>query len=337
MRYHEREDVILSKTRKMVDFFQCVKFCVNRILQVRDGVPDPALVLQYEKLAREARMPCGTFIEGGNRVRKPPTRLQEKENNLRLANMSRRFSNSKKMAHEVSKLRSSREDWKKEALALRAKIEDVDRKASTPNSTPSSSRSTKTRCQDLGIPADTTALNAQNSEHVNKIMKDIEHSMSSHNKVVAHDSPDVGDHTESRMFLVFLHEHMTKRKAFTHDLLTYKLLRTCNTDANHILPDQKVCNVCGHARESATHKSICEHVWMPELEAIMESGKLTDDLKEYLSSDEALTMLSYQNLGGNVAQRPRQRLRKVTSTTAEMRQQSAKTTKSRASKRRRKH
>ncbi|GAB5357216.1 hypothetical protein AAMO2058_000355200 [Amorphochlora amoebiformis] len=98
MRYHEREDVILSKTRKMV----------------RDGVPDPALVLQYEKLAREARMPCGTFIEGGNRVRKPPTRLQEKENNLRLANMSRRFSNSKKMAHEVSKLRSSREDWKKE-------------------------------------------------------------------------------------------------------------------------------------------------------------------------------------------------------------------------------
>ncbi|GAB5373406.1 hypothetical protein AAMO2058_001748700 [Amorphochlora amoebiformis] len=375
MRYHEREDVILSKTRKMV----------------RDGVPDPALVLQYEKLAREARMPCGTFIEGGNRVRKPPTRLQEKENNLRLANMSRRFSNSKKMAHEVSKLRSLCEDWKKEALALRAKIEDVDRKASTPNSTPSSSRSTKTRypgdwkstdvtaiarmgrrcmnlvlaifgknrvqpyvyamlielpvqlklyqsrCQDLGIPADTTALNAQNSEHVNKIMKDIEHSMSSHNKVVAHDSPDVGDHTESRMFLVFLHEHITKRKAFTHDLLTYKLLRTCNTDANHILPDQKVCNVCGHARESATHKSICEHVWMPELEAIMESGKLTDDLKEYLSSDEALTMLSYQNLGGNVAQRPRQRLRKVTSTTAEMRQQRAKTTKSRASKRRRKH
>ncbi|GAB5366155.1 hypothetical protein AAMO2058_001120500 [Amorphochlora amoebiformis] len=806
MRHHEREDVILSKTRKMV----------------RDGVPDPALVLQYEKLAREARMPCGTFIESGNRVRKPPTRLQEKENNLRLANMS----HSKKMAHEVSKLRSLCEDWKKEALALRAKIEDVDRKASTPNSTPSSSRSTKTRypsdsaearrkrkrlsraiganklklsaeaeaeinlctkflckisyedlrvlrrgvnrslgkkkarrmglateanlkgavriakaevvqrglkilgslegvddtseglirdprhvleqildlhvsnlsckylnkdcllfdyngdlkeikigvrvgtdgfplvstqpsftqasvsfscfqhnsifftrvlmysahpenhpatikglhyifdsfnemltdsaanrltwngvkvtlvgvmptvdwamacklinchgasslmvgymlkisrddweeklagasdediqrltitpemrkqmgedikqymddwdtkwraanpqapakifeqqqreelkakcfmtrnpqkglpfslwqdfihcvlhgkiriasrqakcfafldpdisasfaayaelktlsrdllkitdkkgssvnlngrqaslffrkipeiisarmegkrnvkellfvvhlmiccsirdiigrvmitsdwkstdvtaiarmgrrcmnlvlaifgknrvqpyvyamlielpvqlklyqsrCQDLGIPADTTALNAQNSEHVNKIMKDIEHSMSSHNKVVAHDSPDVGDHTESRMFLIFLHEHITKRKAFTHDLLTYKLLRTCNTDANHILPDQKVCNVCGHARESATHKSICEHVWMPELEAIMESGKLTDDLKEYLSSDEALTMLSYHNLGGNVAQCPRQRLRKVTSTT----------------------
>ncbi|GAB5354668.1 hypothetical protein AAMO2058_000138700 [Amorphochlora amoebiformis] len=117
------------------------------------------------------------------------------------------------------------------------------------------------RCRKLGNRADTTALNAQNSEHVNKILKEIEHTQSAHVRVVGSDSLEVKDHTESRVFAVFLHEYITKTQALLLDLYTNSELKMFNMADNRILPAANDCSVCALANRTRTPPSATTYGW----------------------------------------------------------------------------
>ncbi|GAB5368756.1 hypothetical protein AAMO2058_001347400 [Amorphochlora amoebiformis] len=128
---------------------------------------------------------------------------------------------------------------------------------------------------------------------------------------LARDSLDVKDKTESRVFAVFLHEYITKTQALLLDLYTNSELKTFNTADNHISP-LPMTVACVDALAKDAHTSICNHVWMADIE----TGRLSDELAAFLWSEEAQDTLSKSDLRQDIAPRPRESVHKVFTDTA---------------------
>jgi hypothetical protein len=141
-------------------------------------------------------------------------------------------------------------------------------------------------CVRLEVPTDTTGLNAQCSEHVNKVLKQIERTISNHVSLTAEHSADVQKHYQGRCFRPFTHEYITKELAIKHKLLTKAGIRHKNAD-NHILPktENNECGCCGLDLADPQHELICKHDWTMALRHTMEKGVKHRSIKEFLTSD----------------------------------------------------
>ena len=165
-------------------------------------------------------------------------------------------------------------------------------------------------CKSNKLKADTSALNAQCSEHVNKVLKDLEHKISFHVRKTHGDSDDVNSHTESRCFLPFTCEHFTKEVALLMDLRTEKeMLESRKTEMNNILPEGgDVCKRCGAHTSSGAHRLVCNHGWMTIIHKMMEEAKTPPVLSNLLKSPEAQGLLLAENNEESAARAPRVRV-----------------------------
>lgn len=161
-----------------------------------------------------------------------------------------------------------------------------------------------------GVPCDTTTLNAQCSEHLNKVLKEVEHSISFHRHVTGADSLDVEAHRDSRAFLPFVHEYVTKDLSLRKGLWTRKeLIEYAKKKENHVKTDDGTCMVCGGMEE--IHKKACSHPWMDSLSTLMTEGKLPDDIKTMLSSAAAQKALTHADVEAAAAPKKNTKTRNV--------------------------
>ena len=148
-------------------------------------------------------------------------------------------------------------------------------------------------CKANNVTCDTTPLNAQDSEHINKTMKEMERLISAHVHVTGEDSMETRDHLKSRCALSFIHECVTKELALVHDLLSPGEVRQPKKKRkeNCVLPEEGKCEMCGCCDESDTHRLVCEHEWMESLKVMLETGKTPERVSNMLKSAEAQSML----------------------------------------------
>jgi hypothetical protein len=146
-------------------------------------------------------------------------------------------------------------------------------------------------CRSAGVSTDTTALNAQLSEHVNKMLKTIEKLISTHWTVTAENSIDISKHFQSRYFIPFLREYVTKNVALRLHMQTPDDIssKTHNNKANHVLPADGACSFCGQRGDD--HRQICEHKWAAALKQTIRDCKRHPELVRLLESSEAKTLL----------------------------------------------
>jgi len=151
-------------------------------------------------------------------------------------------------------------------------------------------------CRTFGIPACTTTRNAQNSEHMNKAIQEIEKKTSSHQHRTAGDSEDIKTHVDSRGFRPFVCEYVKG---------TCTAIRLANQRGNNRcwregmqpnLPDENNCPVCGHAAASDVHANTCGHAWMVDIKKVMEEGKLPAGMETMLCSPEAKKALMFDGV-----------------------------------------
>ncbi len=129
-------------------------------------------------------------------------------------------------------------------------------------------------------------MSAQDSEHLNKIFKDIERSTRDHRRVDG-SSEEIKVHYRARCLRPFVYERATKVEALRHGLLNKngKVSEGSMTSTKHPLPTGAACLHCGQIPTAAEHKAICLHpLWQPMEESI-QKGFL--DLVALLSNAEA--------------------------------------------------
>ena len=135
-------------------------------------------------------------------------------------------------------------------------------------------------------------MSAQDSEHLNKIFKDIEHCISDHRRVDGSDL-NMETHFTSRCFRPFVFERGTKVEALRLGLLNKhgKLVQDAGSASLRLLPTGSACMMCGLDKKSSQHQAICGHPLWPLIEDSIERASLHPKLRDLLSNDAAREQL----------------------------------------------
>ena len=143
----------------------------------------------------------------------------------------------------------------------------------------------------FGCGVDTRQVNSQDSEHLNKIFKDIERRVSDHRRVKGVQQ-DESKHYRARCYRPFVYERATKVEAVRLGLLNANGQVTGETHKNfHLLPEGSACKMCGKERTSSEHSTICLHPLWSLIDASIQSGSLHTDLHSLLSDEAARAQL----------------------------------------------
>ena len=101
----------------------------------------------------------------------------------------------------------------------------------------------------LGYGLDTTTLSAQDSEHINKVCKEIEQCMSDH-KTIKSGSTNIEDYFRDRCFRVFTYETVVKDWAVREKITKHEAVLT---RASKILKENDGCEWCGLSQRAHCH------------------------------------------------------------------------------------
>jgi hypothetical protein len=134
----------------------------------------------------------------------------------------------------------------------------------------------------VGTDLDTTSINAQQSELLNKLFKSILKTMSRHQHVTGADA----EHFQSECALGFIHEYITKELALEMDMVTEaELDLNDRSDRQAYLPEEDQCAFCGgDLEERKCTSNICLHPLLPAIKSTGETGIKHPQLVSLLSS-----------------------------------------------------
>ena len=118
---------------------------------------------------------------------------------------------------------------------------------------------------------DTTDMSCCQSELLNKLLKSLVRSLSSHEHVTGVEE-DITKHTKSECFRAFIHEYVVKEKSIEVGMLKLMSVddeeaKSKRTDTQAILPGSDDCKLCGIevSIDNTAHDFICKHPLMEDL------------------------------------------------------------------------
>lgn len=127
-------------------------------------------------------------------------------------------------------------------------------------------------CSSIGIPCDTSDMSCQVSEHLNKMLKKVRKTKTSHYKVGGKNK-SVHAHRKSRMFASFLHQHISKRLALRLGYINFENAESEHeSNRLHVMHDAKL-HECGFAEMSTNCQRICQHSWKAVIDEQGVTGK----------------------------------------------------------------